>query len=55
MSGQLATWDAAEARGDRAAMVEILMAAELTAEQAAATADATLGKPEKYGYPQAKR
>ena len=48
-SGQMAAWDQAVARGDRARMVEILMATELTAEQAADTADTTLGNPDKYG------
>jgi hypothetical protein len=41
-SGQMAAWDAAVARHDRAGMVEILMATELTAEQAA---DTVLGNP----------
>jgi len=45
----MAAWDEAVARGDRARMVEILMATELTAEQAADTADTTLGNPDKYG------
>jgi hypothetical protein len=36
-------------------MIEILMASELTAEQAASTADTTLANPERYGYPPAKR
>ena len=54
-SGQMAAWDAAVARHDRAGMVEILMATELTAEQAAYAAVTVLGNPEKYGYPPAKR
>jgi len=49
ISGQMAAWDEALARGDRARMVEILMTTELTAEQAADTADTTLGNPDKYG------
>jgi hypothetical protein len=32
-------------------MIEILMAAEMTAEQAAFTTDTTLANPEKYGFP----
>ena len=54
VSGHVADWDEAVVRGDRARMIEILMATELTAEQAAYTADTTLGNPEKYGYPPAK-
>ena len=54
MSGHMAAWDAAVARRDRARMIEILMAVELTAEQAAFTADTTLANPEKYGFPPAK-
>ena len=45
ISGQMAAWDQAVAKRERARMIEILMATELTAEQAAHTADATLGKP----------
>jgi hypothetical protein len=51
VSGQFAAWDEAVVRGDRARMIEILMATELTAEQAAFTADTTLANPEKYGFP----
>jgi len=54
ISGQMAEWDGAVAKRDRARMIEILMATELTAEQAASTTDTTLGNPEKYGYPPAK-
>jgi hypothetical protein len=54
VSGQFAAWDEAVVRGDRARMIEILMATELTAEQAAFTADTTLANPEKYGFPPAK-
>ena len=54
ISGQIAAWDAAVVSGDRARMIEILMATELTAEQAAYTADTTLANPEKYGFPPAK-
>ena len=43
ISGQMAAWDQAAAERDRARKVEILMATELTAEQAAYTADTTLG------------
>jgi hypothetical protein len=42
MSGQMADWD-------RARMIGMLMATELTTEQAAFAADTTLGNPEKYG------
>ena len=45
MSGHMAAWDAAVAKRDRAGMIEILVATELTAEQAAYTADTTLGDP----------
>ena len=51
ISGQMAEWDGAVAKRDRARMIEILMATELTAEQAASTTDTTLGNPEKYGVP----
>ena len=54
VSGQFAAWDEAVARRDRAGMIEILMATELTAEQAALTTDTTLANPEKYGFPPAK-
>jgi hypothetical protein len=54
VSGQFAAWDEAVARRDRARMIEILMATELTAEQAAFTMDTTLANPEKYGFPPAK-
>ena len=54
VSDQFAAWDAAIVRGDRARMIEILMAVELTAEQAAFTADTTLANPEKFGFPPAK-
>lgn len=54
VSGQFAAWDEAVVKGDRARMIEILMATELTAEQAAFTADTTLANPEKYGFPPAK-
>ncbi|MBA2401666.1 MAG: hypothetical protein H0V72_23800 [Bradyrhizobium sp.] len=45
VSGQFAAWDEAVARRDRARMIEILTAMELTAEQAAQTVDTTLGNP----------
>ena len=54
MSGQLAAWDKAVIGRDRARMIEILMAAELTAGQAAFTTDTTLANPEKYGFPPAQ-
>ena len=54
VSGQFAAWDEAVVRRDRARMIEILMATELTAEQAALTTDTTLANPEKYGFPPAK-
>ena len=54
ISGQLAAWDAAVARRDRARMIEILVSTELTAEQAAFTTDTTLANPEKYGFPPVK-
>ena len=54
MSGQMAAWDEAVIARDRARMIEILMATELTAEQAAFTADTTLTNPEKYGFPSAR-
>ena len=50
----MAAWDAAVARRDRARMIDILVGTELTAEQAAYTADTTLGDREKYGFPPAK-
>ena len=54
VSGQIAAWDKAVIGRDRAKMIEILMAAEMTAEQAAETTDATLANPEKYGFPPAR-
>jgi len=51
ISGQLAAWDKAVIGRDRAKMIEILMASELTTRQAAETTDATLANPEKYGFP----
>ena len=54
MSGQMAAWDEAVIGRDRARMIEILMATELTAEQAAFTTDATLANPEKSGFPPTK-
>jgi hypothetical protein len=55
ISGLIDDWDKAVVKRDRARMIEILMASELTAEQAASTADTTLANPERYGYPPAKR
>lgn len=44
MSGRMAAWDAAVIRRDRAAMIAVLMATELTEKQAEQTADAVLAK-----------
>ncbi len=44
ISGLIREWDRAVARGDRTKMIELLMATELTAEQAASTTEATLAK-----------
>ena len=55
VSGQIAAWDKAVIGRDRAKMIEILMAAEMTAEQAAFTTDTTLANPEKYGFPPKSR
>ena len=54
VSGQIAAWDKAVIGRDRAKMIEILMAVEMAAEQAAETTDATLANPEKYGFPPAR-
>ena len=54
VSGQIAAWDEAVLNRDRARMIEVLMATELTAEQAAFTTDTTLANPEMYGFPPAK-
>jgi hypothetical protein len=54
ISGQIAAWDKAAVDRDRAKMTQILMATELTAEQAAFTTDAPLANPEKYGFPPAR-
>jgi len=54
VAGQIDAWDNAVIGRDRAKMIGILMAVELTAKQAAETADATLANPEKYGFPPAK-
>ena len=54
ISGLIGDWDRAVLNRDRARMIEILMATELTAEQEARTADTTLAHPEKYGFPPAK-
>lgn len=55
VSGQMAAWDVAVISGDRAKMIEILMATDLTAEQAAWSTDTTLANPEKYGFPPARQ
>lgn len=49
VSGQMAAWEAAAARRDRARMIEILRSTGLTAEQAAQTTDTMLADPGKYG------
>jgi hypothetical protein len=54
-AGLIKAWDAAVTKRDRAKMLEILTATELTAEQAAFTADTTLADPEKYGFAPARR
>ena len=51
LSGQIDAWDAAVVVGDRARMIEILRATDLTEEQAIFTADTTLADPVKYDYP----
>jgi hypothetical protein len=53
VSGQLAAWDAAVIRRDRAGMIEVLMSIELSAKQAAETTDTVLANPQKYGFPAA--
>jgi hypothetical protein len=47
--GLIHDWDRAVARGDRTKMIEVLMATELTAEQAASTAAAVLVKRGEHG------
>lgn len=54
ISGRINDWDKAVVSRDRVKMIEILMATELTAEQAAYTTDTTLANPEKYGFPPAR-
>ena len=51
VSGQIEAWDAAVVARDRARMIEVLMAPDLTEKQAIFTADTTLADPVKYGYP----
>jgi hypothetical protein len=53
IAGLIEAWDAAVINGNRAKMIEILMATDLTAEQAAWSADTTLADPVKYGFPPA--
>ena len=50
MAGLLAAWDAAVISGNRARMIEILMATDLSEKQAAETTDAVLADPAKYGF-----
>jgi hypothetical protein len=47
ISGQLGAWNEAVAKRDRVKMIEILMAAELTADRAAFRTDTTLANPGK--------
>jgi hypothetical protein len=54
IAGLIAAWDEAVAKRDRAGIIEILMASDLTAEQAAYSTDTTLADPQKYGFPPAK-
>ena len=54
VSGRIAAWDTAVAKRDRAKMIAVLMATELSEKQAAETTDAVLANPGKYGFPQAK-
>lgn len=51
ISGQIKAWDAAVVAGNRARMIEILMATDLTEKQAVFTTDTTLADPVKYGFP----
>ncbi len=55
IAGLITAWDEAVIGGNRAKMIEILMATDLTAKQAACSTDTTLANPEKYGFPPAKR
>lgn len=50
VSGQLAAWDAAVIRRDRAGMIEVLLSIELSEKQAAETTDAVLADPQRYGF-----
>ena len=50
ISGQIAAWDAAVSRRDRAGMIAALMATELSEKQAVETTDAVLADPQKYGF-----
>jgi hypothetical protein len=54
VAGLVEAWDKAVLNGDRAKMIEVLMATELTLKQATETTDATLANPEKYGFPPAR-
>lgn len=54
ISSQIAAWDAAVIRRDRAGMIEVLMSTELTAKQATETTDAVLADPQRYEFPPAK-
>jgi hypothetical protein len=54
ISGQIRAWDEACLRRDRAGMIAILVATELTSDQATSTVDTTLANPEKYGLPPAR-
>lgn len=50
VSGQMTAWDSAVAKRDRARMIEVLVSTELSEQQAAATTDAVLANPGKYGF-----
>jgi hypothetical protein len=50
ISGHFEAFATAAGRRDRAGMIAVLEAAGLRPEQAAATADATLKDPGRYGY-----
>jgi hypothetical protein len=51
VSSEIAAWDAAVIRRDRAGMIAVLMVTELSEKQAAETTDAVLADPRKYGFP----
>lgn len=53
-AGLIAAWDEAVAKRDRAGMIAVLMATELSEKQAAETTDAVQADPGKYGFPPTK-